>query len=629
MKLPQRPRAHQIEDKSVSAFRGLMPEQWVVRGKDHDYGIDLEVEIFDADGIATGAIFLVQLKATDDIFTDEQDKTQIKVTTLNYFNELDCPVLIGRYSASQDQFLYRWAHEIELSRAAQDQKTATIKFCDNFWNDYTHDGLANTVVSIRNLKKLSETSNIPIEIEIKETVEGLSPSRLKRFVRQFVQSLSGFSYGQPENSEMGAIVIQCKLGLSSIFFSANGLLPTTTQISEVDLENILPQFAYSLAAFLQRLPLAGRATYVSKKIYEKKWCVESRQLAFQACSNLFAYPEKATELAILNQLHTELDLWNIQFLTGLLNSVGSDEVYRSYQSLIIDTISPHAPDEVIGPLYYNLGNNLRSGGQFYNAIKNYNKARKLNTSYLQKPYFVQEVAACCFLSGKRLCAAHVYERLVELDPSETNKILLGDALLFSGQFKKACEQFSQISLDNGNTTEIEANIKLLLSEWLIQFTGMDTVKRRQSEAKTIYDTFSDGDTAASQKTMKMYCKSVDPLDPFINFNYARGLAISGEYDQAVMHFLITSLTQTKDGEAWANAISCAISSKEIPTDFLISIITLAMYYAEVELIEAWDKLLEQNTAGIDFRNDFDEILEEVARVVALERKKESTVLRIL
>jgi hypothetical protein len=64
MNMPKQPKKHQIEEISINEFKRLLPREWVYREKDKDYGIDGEVEIF-TNGIATGCIFYIQLKATD------------------------------------------------------------------------------------------------------------------------------------------------------------------------------------------------------------------------------------------------------------------------------------------------------------------------------------------------------------------------------------------------------------------------------------------------------------------------------------------------------------------------------------------------------------------------------------
>src|SRR3954447_17655666 len=96
---PQRPREHELETESENHFRSLVPSKWVVRRPDSDYGIDLEVEIFDPTGVATGHTFRVQLKGTDAGFSSKP-WVAVDVDSLEYWRRLDSPVLLVRYDAA-------------------------------------------------------------------------------------------------------------------------------------------------------------------------------------------------------------------------------------------------------------------------------------------------------------------------------------------------------------------------------------------------------------------------------------------------------------------------------------------------------------------------------------------------
>ncbi len=61
----ERPRSHQLEDESWKALSSCIPNQWVLRKPQPDYGIDGEVDIFGELGSPTGPLFFVQLKGTD------------------------------------------------------------------------------------------------------------------------------------------------------------------------------------------------------------------------------------------------------------------------------------------------------------------------------------------------------------------------------------------------------------------------------------------------------------------------------------------------------------------------------------------------------------------------------------
>lgn len=74
----KRPRQHIIETKSKKRFEALVPDTWVARELNADYGLDYLIEIF-KDNNSTGHLFFVQLKGTDnDIVND--------TITLEYFS---------------------------------------------------------------------------------------------------------------------------------------------------------------------------------------------------------------------------------------------------------------------------------------------------------------------------------------------------------------------------------------------------------------------------------------------------------------------------------------------------------------------------------------------------------------
>ncbi len=93
--MPIRHNNHQIEDASRRRFDTLLPDAWMSRPKVSDYGTDLEVEIFEEDGSATGLMFYVQLRGTDD--PEKETTTRLSINQLHYFHQLDIPTLLVRF----------------------------------------------------------------------------------------------------------------------------------------------------------------------------------------------------------------------------------------------------------------------------------------------------------------------------------------------------------------------------------------------------------------------------------------------------------------------------------------------------------------------------------------------------
>jgi tetratricopeptide (TPR) repeat protein len=109
--LPRRPRSHTLEDESRLAFRQWTPMEWSPRPVDPDYGVDLDVEVFENER-PTGLFFYVQLRATD---SERGDALTVRFRPEQwaYFRLLDRPVLVVRYHASTRSLYGRWAHQVD------------------------------------------------------------------------------------------------------------------------------------------------------------------------------------------------------------------------------------------------------------------------------------------------------------------------------------------------------------------------------------------------------------------------------------------------------------------------------------------------------------------------------------
>ena len=107
--MAKRPRSHQLEDESITAFRAARPSGWPVRKKDDDYGIDLEVEIFDEEETSTGLLFFVQLKATD---AATERKISLDREYLQDICQYDSPTIIVRYFARDGRLYWAWAADL-------------------------------------------------------------------------------------------------------------------------------------------------------------------------------------------------------------------------------------------------------------------------------------------------------------------------------------------------------------------------------------------------------------------------------------------------------------------------------------------------------------------------------------
>ena len=136
--MPKRPRSHQIEDESRRAFSSKLPSPWLFRDETRDYGIDGRVEIFDDRNLGTGRMFLVQLKATDQVELGRALTVKIKKEQHEYYRQLDMPVLIVRYHVPTKKIFVKWHHTFDAYYSKKGAKSLSIKLSQSDeWDEQT------------------------------------------------------------------------------------------------------------------------------------------------------------------------------------------------------------------------------------------------------------------------------------------------------------------------------------------------------------------------------------------------------------------------------------------------------------------------------------------------------------
>ena len=192
--MTKRIKQHQLEDLSRNKFGLAIPQKWVYRDKDKDYGIDGEVEIFNSKERATGLVFWVQLKAT----ASKQQRTikgiDLSLETIKYYKRLDLPVLIARYSEMEDRFYVKWATQIDPFYAKDGAKTMRVSFSDS---DVLDEG---KVIEIeRYLQQLrairSGAIKLPINVKLSfgsKSICGITPSLLLPKIRSKIPEFKDF-----------------------------------------------------------------------------------------------------------------------------------------------------------------------------------------------------------------------------------------------------------------------------------------------------------------------------------------------------------------------------------------------------------------------------------------------------
>lgn len=163
MQLPRRVESHRLEDESINYFNQCMPREYTASRLEHDYGVDLVVDIFDGD-IASSRQLLVQLKSStksNATGCGKFERIEINVSTYNFLWEQLQVVLLVKYVASE-QTAY-WQLLSQVPEPDQSNTTMTIRiprsqtFSDASWE------LIRRYVEAIHRKKLSVRERVNLE----------------------------------------------------------------------------------------------------------------------------------------------------------------------------------------------------------------------------------------------------------------------------------------------------------------------------------------------------------------------------------------------------------------------------------------------------------------------------------
>lgn len=127
---PKRPLQHVLEELSRRHIRGILPAEWITDDVKTDYGIDLSVQLV-TDNNVTGATFLIQAKATQQLKINRSQAISYSEKTISLRHYLDCSqlVLFIIYDASSETAYWIWVQDYirnSLPSGWDQQKTATI-----------------------------------------------------------------------------------------------------------------------------------------------------------------------------------------------------------------------------------------------------------------------------------------------------------------------------------------------------------------------------------------------------------------------------------------------------------------------------------------------------------------------
>ena len=631
--MPKRPIQHRLEDKSRVKFQDILPEMWVYRDKNKDYGIDGEVELFDQNERAQGLFFYVQLKATKSKEKSKILNVNIEIDTLKYYKSLDIPVLLVRYSDFDNSIYVKWINNIDLFFAKDGAKTIRIKLSENDkWDSSTHTKIENYLKKIRLLKSGSFGFPIPISITINENKvngfsNGILNTKIKRELKKYLDFITILNNPEKSLIEINIDNDKLKIDISNLAgcsFHSIGL-----RKKENFAKNISKDILIGIAlGFIQ----LGKIEYCGRIIFEnnlKKRLIEKKELLLHFViplihSSYFKETLSIIEEVLDNENNFGLDIissFHMLLVANTQNEEKNMALENFFKNQIIKAESKNDKQQ-IGIANYNLGNHYSNRDEYLKAISHFNLARKFASIYLKQAYFHSEIASVLFRYGKYKFASIFYSNSLCLNQNTHTIALYADSLMFSGEYEKASKLFDEY-IEKAKTPIEEFILKSILLNTILDKYKIKTQNRNQNKANKYGDIV----------TNKICENPIQQLEKALEFDLLSGLAWfnlgiihskENNFDDAVICFSISALINNGDIEAWKNATLSAFNSKEVIT-FLPLIIRTAYFFNREEYLEELYLHLENQNQSASIN----QIIETIENILPEKEKNTTPTVRIL
>lgn len=573
--MPKRTRSHRLEDISIVEFQRLLPDEWVCRSKDKDYGVDLEVEIFDEGGNSTGLLFYVQLKATD---SEEAERSvSMKLDRLEYLASLDAPSILVRYCDATRATHFMWITNVFAQIGNTSAASTTVKFSEaDAWDDETPSKILQTVKVLRTIR--AESRRLPLGLTVDD--EGQSGSDIFQ-LKLAVSKLQGMSKMINSNRDPDrCLPIVIRIQDDAIVASIDVVSSIAWKIDSFQSDDILPRLAYALAYMAGGYEFHRQASEIIRIIHTNEYRTNNRIFASRIAQLAIDDPGIAVDLARWNRIHAFQDQAYLEYLDALLSSeIPIEKRQPAIESFYSDALSDHDPtnNQRLSTICYSHANFQMNFGEHERAVSNYNKARKLNPSYLNRSYFLNELGSCCFWRRHFKAAACFYSASYKLSPDPQVGICAGDALLYSGDFASAERMFDDVGAqapDQMNAAE--ALTKAWLSSWVGNFYERNNLKG----------------TAVLNDRANWFSVIDQALE-------------AKEYTSALGAALLEAFLCDNDINLWADAMSFAFKVKD--TQLTLGTFSCAIWRNGYEVYALFRKNLEKSELPDEGLEHFDQL----------------------
>lgn len=599
--MPLRSRSHVIEEESKRAFESIIPSEWVIRPQIPDYGLDLQVQIFSSEE-ATPFFFYVQLKGTDTIKSDNDNPAfSFKTERLRHYTKCPFPVMLVRYDTNTRRLFYEWIHVLNQQLSLDDwrkwqiQKTVTVKFYKQLTginpidlemevrHQSFHLGLRNEGI---------DPFNVQLILNMQECIAAKIQENLIRWLS--MDSLASFIRFNNDGIQDGKIEVV--FGSETVTASYDDQIYQFAIGKNKDQEAVVANvdviLKFTLAFLLSQGGRINKALdLTSRIILEEKSFPDSIDLhvLLPSLSILYAKANRAVEALTIaeNLLEKGFIMPAIVISTSVYHRVSVSEFYcQKAKDILIKAFSLVTTKNEKAILHYNLANKLLNESYFREAIEHFHLAANENPTYRDRPYWWSELAGCLFLLGRFRWSENCYRRAIELKENRLPVVaLLGDSLLYQGRFIEANQEFGKYL--NENKFPIP---EYCLKKWLSQ-VFVDKFGECKRNTKLALELIEDALSVQDNENKIKYLENAieaDPLCCLAWFNIAVWKS-NCKSNESSLFWLITSILQNWDIEAWANAVLLLLLDSESRSD-LLALAVVESYRIHGAILE--NKLIE-------------------------------------
>lgn len=513
MSRPKRSRSHELETESRRAFDSALPTWLVSRPQTDDYGVDLEVELFEG-GLATGLTFKVQLKSTD---ARGRVKERIKRSSILYWHDLDVPVLIVLYNSVDKSLRYRWVHSIGSDSPDSGADKITLNFDVNPPIDVEwFEDLTSSLRLLRDLRRGLVPKPLPIRPSFDENSN--VPFTAARWATELLKvagraELRIAASGEPAVAvELSHTVLKVRfpLDFSTATFdlaeyqnesrTAESLAQAALILTAAVLANIDPGRGGALAAdapadspLWLTYPIAIR---LAPALFESGNLVKMFELASR-----FAPVDDSRARGVAEIYH----LFMLQSISGIPEVDFTEFCASSID--VIETESSRDPRSA-GHRMYNLGHMYLARSEFSRALERFDRAVQLEGRYASDTEFNRSVARAAFGAGEFLRAAENYEFFVRNSTAGIDDVipLAADSLMYAGEFARAETVMGTWTPGAGDVPRVGWLRGPMLEVIRVEL-GISSQIRRPATAEQV--AASRGDSARILETLR----ATDALDP--------------------------------------------------------------------------------------------------------------------